>query len=291
MSTALSQRPLKPAVARPFAKWAGGKTKLLPDLLARIPTRFRTYREPFFGGGALFWAMAAEGRITSAALNDTNKDLVMTCEAIRTQIEPLIAKLKSMKNTEDDYYAERVKEPLEEGLEPDEELVAVAARMIYLNKACFNGLHRVNKQGRFNVPWGKNPKATICDEENLRACHELLETVQPEITNVDFEEALKSCNARDFIYFDPPYLPMSKTANFTAYGADGFSWEDHERLYDVARRLKFMGVHVLVSNCAHERIKELWARAGAFHIEEVEAPRFVNSKGSGRGNVKELLIR
>lgn len=174
----------KVIIARPPLKWAGGKTRLLPDLMARVPARFGTYHEPFFGGGALFWALAdriarpggyfrQEAR-PAAVLNDRNSELMMTCTAIQVHIDPLIAKLKAMKNTEDDYYAERVREPLEEGLEPDEEIIAVAARMIYLNKTNYNGIYRVNKQGRYNVPWGKNEKATICDEGNLRACHNVL---------------------------------------------------------------------------------------------------------------------
>lgn len=265
--------------ARPFWKCAGGKTKLLPDLMERVPKSFGTYHEPFVGGGALFWALAPGLRW--ATLADTNAHLTACYEAVHLDVEPLIARLRRMKNTEDDYYRVRDREangPL-----------AKAARALYLNKTCFNGLWRENRSGKMNVPFGHYANPTFCDADNLRACSAALARLDLlSIHSSSFESVVGRAEKGDFAFFDPPYLPISKTSNFTNYGSAGFGYADHVRLRDVALELKSKKVHVMITNCDHPEIRKLYAKG--FKIAEVSAPRSINSVASKRGPVPELII-
>lgn len=267
--------------ARPFLKYAGGKTALLPEILPRLPEHIHHYYEPFLGGGAVFFALAEAKRFSVAYLSDANMDLMSLYEVLAHQPDDVIRKLKTHIHDEKYYYEVRAQNPSRLGLG----LVSAAARLIFLNRTCFNGLYRVNKSGQFNVPFGSCKNPTICDEENLRAAALVL--CDAAISSIDFEDAVRYAKRGDAVYFDPPYIPLSGTSNFTAYSAGGFTDGDQERLRNTMDRLDAKGVHVLLSNSDTPRARELYAD---FKIEEVQAPRRVNSKGGKRGNVGELLI-
>jgi len=266
---------------KPCLKAVGGKTVLLPEILSRLPAKFKTYYEPFFGGGAVFFALATEKRFERAVVGDANKDRMHTYAAIWLDVDAVIRELKKHVYNEKRYYEVRAQDPTKLPV------AAAAARHIYLNRTCFNGLFRVNKKGQFNVPFGKYTNPTICDEENLRAVAAVLRETDATIAALDFEKTVFSASRGDVAYFDPPYAPVSATANFTAYTADGFGLAEQVRLRDVAMRLDARGVHVLLSNADVPLVRELYK---GFRIEEVQAPRRVNSKGGKRGNVGEVLI-
>jgi DNA adenine methylase len=270
--------------AQPFIKWAGGKRQLLPELLARVPPTFGRYFEPFIGGGALFWALQPQ----RAVLGELNPRLAKTYMAVRDSIDDVIQRLHGharlhKKNGERHYYAVR---DITIDAYP---APAVAAWFIYLNKTCFNGLYRENKAGKFNVPVGDYKDPMICDEVNLRLCSAALAS-RAAVVNNDFETTAAEAEPGDFVYFDPPYAPMSATADFKSYTKAGFDVADQTRLRDLARWLKQRGVHVLLSNSSAPLIRELYGE-GDFTVEEIDAKRAINSKASARGVVKELLIR
>ncbi len=264
--------------ARPFLKWTGGKRQLLPELLKRVPSMYGVYHEPFVGGGALFFAL----RPPVARLGDMNPRLVRCYRAIRDNVDDLIGLLSSRyaTNTAGFFYATRAAEPSDP--------VEVAAWMIYLNKTCFNGLWRVNKAGKFNAPFGKYDNPAICDEENLRACSAALKAGLVTIENEDFESVDGRAKAGDFVYFDPPYVPLSETSSFAAYTAGGFGPRDQERLRDLALTLKRRGVHVLLSNSGAPAVEKLYS--ADFTIAEVMARRSINKNASGRGAIVEYVI-
>lgn len=268
-------------LARPFVKWVGGKNKLLPELLARVPTEFNTYHEPFVGGGALFFSLSHK----PARLTDRNRELITTYQVIQSQPDALIASLKQHVYEESYFY--KIRE-----LDRDPaayaklSAVEVASRFIYLNKTCYNGLYRVAGTGFFNVPLGRYENPTICDEENLWACHKALQGVELIINVFADVEAWAECG--DFVYFDPPYLPVSKTASFTSYTQDGFSLEKHIELRDLCVRLGRRGVKTMVSNACLPATIDLYRN---FNVEIVYAARSVNSSGSNRGKVPELIAR
>lgn len=268
--------------ARPFLKWSGGKTQLLPQILERLPKKINRYFEPFVGGGAVFFALAAEKRFKFATLSDSNEELINAYRMAQTLPGLLVDALKKHgeSHSEEYFYEIRGKDPLK--LTPTQR----AARMIYLNKTCFNGLYRVNKSGGFNVPFGDYKSPKICDEENILAVFEALRDSQ--VFAREFEDGVYMAKPGDVVYFDPPYMPASPTANFTAYTKAGFYPEDHQALRDLAFRLDEKGVHVLLSNADTPKARELYKD---FLIEEVQARRNINSKGEKRGNVGELLIR
>lgn len=266
------------AAPRPFLKWAGGKHQLLPELRTHVPKWYQTYREPFLGGGALFFEL----RPIRAVLSDWNPELMTTFVAVRDAVELLISLLQS-------YEAKHGPKLYEElrrlPFSPDRTSVSTAARMIYLNKTCFNGLYRVNSDGHFNVPMGKfRTPPTICDAENLRACSEALRYAQ--IHNWDFQYALRQARSGDLVYCDPPYLPSSDTANFTGYTDDKFGVEDHEALAWSAAAAKRRGAHVLLSSAGNEKSREVYRD---FQLREVESRRAINSKADARGAVREFL--
>jgi DNA adenine methylase len=280
-SKAPSLRPflVEAQPAKPFLKAVGGKTVLLLEILPRLPAKIKTYYEPFLGGGAVFFALAAEGRFERAVVSDANEELAITYVALANLTDKVVRALKKHVYDETHYYSVRAQDPLKL------EMSVRAARLIYLNKTCFNGLWRVNRKGQFNVPFGRYTNPTICDEENLRAVSLALRRVT--VTSLDFEKTVLPAKRGDAVYFDPPYVPVSETANFTAYTAGGFGPDDQARLRDVAKRLDERGVHVLLSNADTPLVRELYK---GFKIESVQAPRRVNSKGGKRGNVGELLI-
>lgn len=272
-------------VAKPCLKWAGGKTGLLPEILPRLPSKIRTYYEPFLGGGAVFFALAAEKRFDVAHLADTNSELILTYHAIARESGDVISLLRDHAKThsESQYYRIRALDVL--GLKklrrPER-----AARLIYLNKTCFNGLYRVNKRGLFNTPFGDYKKCpTICDEANILAVSHTLGGAV--LSALDFEAAVDGARKGDAAYFDPPYSPLSETSSFTSYTKDGFGPDDQERLRNVFRKLDERGVHVLLSSSDTPLVRKLYK---GFRIEEVQARRAINSKGGKRGKIGELLI-
>jgi len=270
--------------AKPFLKWAGGKTALLGQLLPLVPRVFRRYYEPFLGGGAVYFALAGleqkgEIEFAGAYLSDVNEELMDTYKVVRDDVAGLLdwlGKFQAQHNKEV-YYLLRDWCPLTS--------VERAARFVYLNKTCFNGLYRVNKLGKFNVPMGDYKKPKICDEHNLRLCSQVL--ADAKLDCVPFEQVLDRAGAGDFVYFDPPYVPVSATANFTAYTQDGFGWADQERLASVVRELDQRGCMVMLSNAWVEPLQQLYA---GFRLVEVKAPRAINSKGTARGKVSEMLV-
>lgn len=263
-------------VARPFIKWAGGKRKLVPHLLRHVPEHFHAYHEPFVGGGALFYAIDAP----IAHLSDANERLVRCYCGVRDDVEGVIHRLCSYPHDKDFYLQLRQKN-VDEGSDAD-----VAAWFIYLNKTGFNGLYRVNRKNEFNVPFGSQTNPMICDEDNLVACSRRLQ--RTEVHLEDFSAVLDRACDGDFVYFDPPYMPVSVTSSFVSYTKGGFGQEDQRRLRDVALKLKRRGVSVLVSNSSHPFVRELYEKD--FAIEEVLAARAINSRADRRGPVRELLM-
>lgn len=273
----------KPAslAPRPFLKWAGGKRQIIDEIIGRVPRDFRTYYEPFVGGGAVFFELASEEprRFVKARLNDKNHELIDVYRALRDDLPKVIEVLSRYKHSERSYYRARSSKP--------RTLPERAARTIYLNRTCFNGLYRVNGKGQFNVPFGRYKNPTICDHVCLTLAAVALQGV--ELTSIDFESACSNVQSTDFVYFDPPYLPTSKTSDFTAYNAGGFGLDDHKKLATYFHILKrSVGAEVLLSNSDRPEIRELYR---GDEIDEVLAARAINSRGSGRGKITELLIR
>lgn len=264
---------------RPFIKWVGGKGQLLPHLIKKSPQGYGRYFEPFLGGGALFFGL----RPQRAVLSDVNTELINTYQVVRDSVEALIAELAHHRYDEAHYYAVRAWDRAADyaSLSP----VARAARFIFLNKTGFNGLHRVNSQGHFNVPFGDYNNPTILDAPNLRRCSAALAGVTIEVAGYIEVEARAA--AGDFVYFDPPYAPLTATSNFTSYTAGGFDRADQERLRDLCVRLDKKGVHFTVSNSSAPLILELYAQ---FRVALVEARRFVNARAAGRGPIKEVIV-
>ncbi len=265
--------------ARPFVKWAGGKGQLLEQIERCLPEKFGKYYEPFIGGGALFFHLWNTERLSEAVISDNNPDLINIYRVIKTDVDGLIEELKKPKyvNEKERYYEIRAWEP--------EDPVEKAARMLYLNKTCFNGLYRVNSKGKFNVPFGRYKNPRYLNEENLREVHEALKNT--EILLTDFENAVKGAEKGDFVYFDPPYHPLSDTANFTSYTKGAFTSDDQKRLAETFRRLAEKGVYVMLSNSYTEFIESLYSD---FNLHTVYARRHINSDPNGRGEIREYLI-
>jgi len=272
----------------PFLKWAGGKARLAPVILGRAPGRFGRYHEPFLGGGAVFFAFAGAGRAPGPHLSDANPALISCYRSVRDDAEGVIAALGTLEErylalgTEERagcYYEVRASRP--------EGAVASAARLIFLNRTGYNGLYRENSRGEFNVPHGRYVRPRILDRDGLRAASRALAGAT--LRAGDFEQACAAATAGDFIYLDPPYQPLTATARFTAYTRSAFGEAEQERLRDAFERLTRAGVAALLSNSDHERIRELYGERG-FGFETVLMSRAINSVGSGRAPIPELLI-
>lgn len=271
--------------AHPFVKWAGGKSQLLDRLIAVLPSQVSTYYEPFTGGGAMFFALAAQKRFQRAVLNDCNRELINTYQVIRDAPADLIAALQKLRSEyatdpKGIFLRERAKDP--------QELIPTsrAARFIFLNRTGFNGLYRVNKSGQFNVPFGRYDNPRILDEDNIRACSEVLGR-SVEILSEDFSAIVSEAKAGDLVYFDPPYVPLSTTANFASYTSGGFTINDQYRLALCFKELVQRGVMVVASNSDTATVHELYE---GFELLPVAARRNINSKGNLRGPVGELII-
>jgi DNA adenine methylase len=269
------------AVPRPFLKWAGGKKQLADALLARMPVSFKAYHEPFVGSGALFFRMCRQQKIGHAVLSDLNAELIDTYRAVRDCAPEVIQILSEYPHNPDFFYSMRSKDPWKLGL-PER-----AARMIYLNKTGYNGLYRVNRQGKFNVPFGRYKLPRYLDRKNLLAVSQALQNI--EILCQPFEAILGRAQPGDWVYFDPPYVPLSPTANFTSYYASGFGPQDQERLRDVCMELSRKEILVTLSNSDTE-ITRLLYPAEYFAIAEVLATRAINCNAARRGKITELVI-
>lgn len=270
---------------KPFVKWVGGKRQLLKqfrELGLYPPEAFNpmtsTYYEPFVGGGAVFFDLLPK----NAKLSDLNSELVITYNVIKNSVDELIESLqKHIYNKE--YYLKVRAEKVEDLSE-----IEVASRFIFLNHTGFNGLYRVNKSGQFNVPFGRYSNPIICDEDNLRRVSDALrDTI---ITHQDYKNVLKTARGGDFIYFDPPYYPISTTSSFTSYTAEGFLEKEQAELRDTFVKLHEKGCFVMLSNSDTPFINKLYSGLNGITINKITAGRAINSKGTGRGKITEVLI-
>ncbi len=273
-------RPLPDAVASPVIKWVGGKSKLLPDLLSRMPERFGRYYEPFAGGAALFFRVAPE----RALLADYNADLINLYTVIASDVGAVIKKLELHReqHSEAHYYDVRTRW---NDREINWATADRAATFIYLNKTCFNGLWRVNRSGAFNVPIGRYVDPPICVPDTLRAARNLLARV--ELKCCDYKTAVETAKRNDFLYFDPPYDPVAPTANFTSYTNQAFGPDQQRELAETARMLVARGCRVMLSNSDTPFIRSLYK---GFQIDRVKCSRAINSNASKRGEVDEVIV-
>lgn len=269
---------------KPFVKWAGGKRQIVDKLLMYAPDEFNTYYEPFVGGGALLFELSPK----KAVINDSNKELINVYNVLRN--EEKFKKMCSILNTyeknnsEEFYYELRNKDRNKSSFDRLSDYKR-AGRTIYLNKACFNGLYRVNSKNEFNVPFGKKTKVNTYDIGNLITVSNYLTMNDIKILNVDFEDSVKDAQKGDFIYFDPPY--DSETSIFNSYTEAGFGKEEQRRLAKVYKELSNKGCYVMLSNNNTTLIKELYKD---FNIHIIEAKRSINSNGKKRGKVEEVII-
>lgn len=269
--------------ATPVIKYVGGKTRLLPELLARLPATYGRYYEPFCGGAALFFKLAP----TRAVLGDMNPELMNLYRVLaHGDVETLIMFLRwhdeyHRKDPKGHYYLVRN----EWNSSTTWSDLQRAAAFVYLNKTCFNGLWRVNADGGFNVPMGAYKNPTICNPDALRAAARALKHV--ELRQGHFEQTTRDAVAGDLVYFDPPYVPLTATSSFTSYTADGFDMHDQRALADHARELAERGVHVVLSNSDTPLVRELYA---GFQLDVVQCGRAINSNASKRGAISELII-
>jgi DNA adenine methylase len=267
----------------PFVKWVGGKRQLLSEITPLLPKRVTSYCEPFLGGGALLFSLQP----SRAIVNDLNAELIIVYETIRDDVEALIAALKQHENTQEHFYATR-------DLDRDKESYRVmskvkkAARLIYLNKTCYNGLFRVNSAGEFNTPFGYYKNPNIVNEPVLRAVSKYLSVRNIALYSEDFAETIKRVTKGCFVYLDPPYDPVSDTASFTGYNKGGFDKDEQVRLKNCCDDLDARGIKFLLSNSATDFIKELYE---GYRVDLVEAKRAVNSDATKRGATSEELIR
>lgn len=264
---------------KPFLKWPGGKRQLIRELLRHIPKKYGRYFEPFVGGGALFFSVKPE----YGYISDINPELINAYEVVQNNVEELIESLKKHKNTEKYFYQLRDADRTEEYKYWSK--VERASRLIYLNKTCFNGLYRMNSDGHFNVPYGFYKNPNIVDEHNLIACSALLK--KTEIALASFETIEKKARKGDFVYFDPPYVPLNKTSSFTKYYKDDFDLDAQFALRELCDRLTSKGVLFMLSNSYTETVKELYKN---YHVKVVRANRAINCKADGRGKINELII-
>ena len=254
--------------AKPILKWAGGKTQMLGDLLPKVPKSYGRYIEPFFGGGAMFFALQPE----NAIIADSNPELINMYRQVATNVDEVICYLKKYENTSEMFYAVREQDWM---CLPKAE---AAARTIFLNRTCFNGLYRVNKQGKFNVPYGKYVNPKICDEDGLKAASKALK--KAEILCGDYLLVLEHyAQAGDFVFLDPPYLPISEYADFKRYTKEQFYEEDHVELAKMIMRLQERGCHVVLTNSNHPLVHELYA---PFTIDVIQTKRHISCNGSTR---------
>ena len=266
----------------PFLKWVGGKRQLMPAIMELVPKEMTTYFEPFVGGGAVLFHLQPK----TAVVNDFNAELINVYRVVKTNVDELIVDLRKHLNEETYFYQIR-------GLDRTPEFkfltdVERASRIIYLNKTCFNGLYRVNQAGEFNAPFGKYKTPNIVNEPTLRAVHQYLNAHDIELLNTDYATVLQRASKNSFVYLDPPYYPLTPSANFTGYVQGGWDEQDQIRLRQTCDELHQRGIKFLQSNSASNFIKEQY---GHYTVSMVKAIRSINSNGEKRGEIDEVLIR
>jgi len=266
--------------AHPFVKWVGGKGRLVPELIKRLPSTFNDYYEPFLGGAALFFNLQPR----QAFLSDINEELINLYNVVKYDVEALIKDLSQHIYNSDYFYKIRKVDRFPEYHQWS--AVSKASRFIYLNKTCFNGLYRVNSKGYFNTPFGKYTNPIICDAKNLKLCSEALQF--REIKCNPYHGVEDRVQSGDFVYFDPPYAPLTATSNFTSYSKEGFGNLDQQELCKLCSRLDKKGVKWMLSNSSAPLILDLYQE---FNIEIVSATRAINCKVSSRGKINEVILR
>lgn len=273
---------------QPFVKWVGGKRGLLSQIIPLIPKEFNNYFEPFVGGGALFFELYSLGLLKDKKvyLFDINAELINAYNVVKNSPSELIKDLGEFKekHSKEFYYEVRAWDRDESFSQRSE--IERASRFIYLNKTCFNGLYRVNSKGYHNVPIGSYKNPNICDEEVIYNASEALQIAT--ILNASYKDVLKYTSKNDFVYFDPPYYPLTPTSSFTAYNENSFLDKEQIELFEVFKNLNKKNVFVVHSNSDTDFIKNLYDE---FYIEEIMANRFINSKSSRRGKISEILVR
>ena len=272
---------------KPFVKWVGGKRQLMQDLENNFPKQFSTYHEPFLGGGAVMFNLLTKKPQLSCNVSDFNSDLILAYVTIRDKLEKLIESLENHsknyhKNSTEYYYEVRKQEPKQQ--------IEKVSRLLFLNKTCFNGLYRVNKKGQFNVPLGRYTNPNIVNKENLTTVSKILQSKKIKISCRDFEAVLGDAKKGDLVYFDPPYHPVSSTANFTSYTHRDFTENDLERLADLGDQLNSKGCHVLLSNSNSKTVKDIFSKKH-WKISSINANRAINSNAKKRTGHKEIIIK
>jgi len=266
-----------------FVKWAGGKTQLLGQFKPLFPKNFRGYVEPFVGSGAVFFFIKREFNPEKIVISDNNEELINAYLVVQNHLEKLLELLRLHKENHSKEYYYMVRAMDVANLSPIER----AARFLYLNKTCFNGLYRVNSKGQFNVPFGRYKNPNIVNEKTLREANRLLQGVTIKLQ--PFEKSLEDVEEGDFVYFDPPYYPLSETANFTGYTKETFLDEEQKKLAMVFERMHKKGVKAMLSNSDTSFIKGLYANNG-FKIRKVKARRAINCNASKRGEINEIIV-
>lgn len=274
----------KNRLVAPFVKWVGGKRQIMSSITKLMPKNIQEYKyiEPFIGGGAVLFHLQPKNGI----INDFNEELINTYQVIKNNLDELIEDLKTHKNTSEYFY--KIRSLDREGNFEKLSKVKKASRVLYLNKTCFNGLYRVNNAGEFNAPFGRYKNPNIINEPTLKAVSNYLNSNNIEILAGDYSEALKLADKNSFVYFDPPYHPISEGSNFTGYVRGGFNMYDQVDLRVACDELNKKGIKFLLSNSASPFILEQYKN---YNIEIIKAKRAINSNGSKRGNVDEVLIR
>ncbi len=264
----------------PIVKWVGGKRQLMFELLKNMPKTYNRYFEPFIGGGALFFELQPQ----NGYISDMNEELINLYSVVRDDVYNLIDDLNKHEISKDYFLKIRNIDRSEKYNKLSD--IQKASRFIYLNRTCFNGMYRVNSQGQFNVPFGNYKNPRIVDAENLINCSKLLKNT--EICCADFSEILNKVQKGDFVYFDPPYVPLNETSSFTSYTKDGFDLDMQFKLRDVCDELDSMGVMFMLSNSDTKLVNELYSN---YEIKKVFASRAINANGNGRGKITEVLVR
>ncbi|WP_438341360.1 DNA adenine methylase [Mycoplasma sp. 3341] len=268
---------------RPILKWVGGKRQLLDEISRLIPPKFNWYLEPFVGGAAVLLAILPN----KAIINDLNKDLLNICITVKTQSYELLELLKKHQSNNSKEYFYYLRNQDRDSDFRQKDFLFKASRLIYLNKTCFNGLYRVNKQGHFNSPYGYYKNPNIANKESILELSSYLNENHIEIFCRDYKEVLKVARNGDFVYLDPPYMPISKSSSFTNYTKEGFTKQQQIELKEECDKLHSRGVKFLLSNSDHELIRELFKE---YKIKAIQAKRLINSVATKRGKVNEVLI-
>jgi DNA adenine methylase len=280
-------RQLVTTTPRPFVKWAGGKRQLIPVLNQHIPKNFGSFFEPFLGGGAMLFHLLLNYPKHKFIVSDLNSDLVLSYITIRDRADELISSLKNhaknySKNSYSYYYSVRDSEPKVQ--------IEKTSRLIFLNRTCFNGLYRVNSKGKFNVPLGRYSNPNIVNEENILAVSNILQSKKVSIKCQDFGTVLDNAKKGDFVYFDPPYQPISQTANFTSYTTRDFTINDLKRLSKVCQDLDSRGCKILLSNSNCREVTQTFSK-NSWKVVKIQANRAINSNSKKRTGHSELLIK